>query len=236
MEITNTSSTGATPMSHPADTKLSTSVQLEMETLQRSNGQMTFRQYLESGYKHYRHWLGMTLGGAYTQHLNFCVARNLNVTSKTNAMGVDLEIRYVLKKLENLFGFSQMKSYEEVISKTLKQNFQVSDIHIKSILDSYQRNPQSYELMLTDAEFQQRVANVPTEVLDTHSFSCWRNSNHAELNSTPYQITRDDIMNGESLCPPSARHIGLQMLQINGLMPEINNPKQSKQHAVTFAI
>ncbi len=209
------------------------SIQLESEALQKHHDRLPFRSYLENGYKKYKTWLSMTLGSTFSQHLNFCIARSLN-QSKQNAMGIDLEIRYLLKRLENLFGKSEMKYYENSIRNTLKENLDLSDIHIQTTIDSYFRNPMAFELTLSDQEFSERLKNVPTYDLDRHSFLCWRNSNHKELNKTPYPVTAEDILNGESLSPPSSTHLGLQMLQISGYMPVLINPKQARPFGVTF--
>ncbi len=209
------------------------SIQLESETLQKYHQRIPFRSYLETGYKKYRKWLSMTLGTSYSQHLNFCIARNLNVF-KHNSMGIDLEIRYLLKRLENLFGKHEMKYYEDVIRNTLKQNLDLSDVHIQTTMDSYFRNPMAFELTLSDEEFETRLKNVPTHDLDQHSFSCWRNSNHSKLNETPYPITSEDVLNGESLSPPSGAHLGLQMLEISGYLPPMIQPRRARKYGVTF--
>ncbi len=209
------------------------SIQLESETLQKYHQRIPFRSYLETGYKKYRKWLVMTLGTSYSQHLNFCIARNLN-TFKHNSMGIDLEIRYLLKRLENLFGKSEMKYYENVIRNTLKQNLDLSDVHIQTTMDSYFRNPMAFELTLSDEEFETRLKNVPTHDLDQHSFSCWRNSNHIKLNEKPYPITSEDVLNGEALSPPSGAHLGLQMLEISGYLPPMVQPRRARKYGVTF--
>ena len=149
-------------------------------------------------------------------------------------MGIDLEIRYLIKRLENLFGKTEMKYYENAIRSTLKENLDLSDVHIQTTIDSYFRNPMAFELTLSDQEFATRLKNVPTYDLDRHSFQCWRNSNHKELNQTPYPITAEDILNGESISPPTSTHLGLQMLQISGYMPVLINPKQARSFGVTF--
>jgi hypothetical protein len=149
-------------------------------------------------------------------------------------MGVDLEIRYILKRLEHVFGSSEMKYYENVIRDTLKQNLDLSDVHIQTTIDSYLRNPMSFELTLSDAEFENRLKNVPTHDLDMHSFSCWRNSNHAKLNDTPYPLTAEDILNGEALSPPSGAHLGLQMLEMSGYLSSMVQPRRARKYGVTF--
>ena len=175
----------------------------------------------------------MTLGSKYSQHLNFCVARSLN-KEKPNVMGIDLEIRYVLKRLENLFGVSEMKHFENVILKTLKENFEMTEAHRTNIVQSYLRNPHSFDLTLTNEDFDSRIRQVPTTDLDAHSFHSWRNSNHVQLNQAPYPLTLDDIYNGEALCPPTGAHLGLQMLELNGFLPPITQPRRARQFAVTF--
>ena len=222
-ELDSKSQSNSTPLS----------IQLESETLQKYNQRIPFRSYLETGYRKYRKWLSMTLGTSYSQHLNFCIARNLNVF-KHNSMGIDLEIRYLLKRLENLFGKNEMKYYENVIRNTLKQNLDLSDVHIQTTMDSYFRNPMAFELTLSDEDFETRLKNVPTHDLDQHSFSCWRNSNHSKLNETPYPITSEDILNGESLSPPSGAHLGLQMLEISGYLPPMVQPRRARKYGVTF--
>jgi hypothetical protein len=175
----------------------------------------------------------MTLGSGYKQHLNFCVARSLN-KENTYIMGLDLEIRYVLKRLEKLFGVDEMKHFENVILKTLEENFEMTEAHRNNVVQSYLRNPQSFELKLTDDDFISRLQKVPTADLDTHSFHSWRNSNHVKLNETPYPVTQDDIYNGEALAPPTGAHLGLQMLELNGFLPSITQPRRARQYAVTF--
>jgi len=209
------------------------SIQLESETLQKFQDKIPFRSYLEHGYKNYRTWLSMTLGSPYAMHLNFCVARSINMAKKY-AMGIDLEIRYIIKRLENLFGEYQMKNYENVIQKTLKENLNLSDAHANSIIHSYFRNPKSFDLTLSDAEFNSRLKNVPTHELDSFSFQTWRNSNHMKLNERAYPVTREDILNGEALAPPSSRHLGLQMFELHGYLPPLINPRVPKKYGVTF--
>jgi hypothetical protein len=214
------------------DTNYPMSIQLESETLQKYQDRIPFRSYLENGYKKYRLWLSMTLGSNYAQHLNFCVARNIN-KENPYVMGLDIEVRYVLKRLENLFSVNDMKHYENVIQKTLEQNFEMSDAHVKNIVHSYLKNPKSFELTLSAAEFDKRLSQVPTIDLDRHSFKCWRNANHAVLNNTPYPITQDDIFGGEALSPPTGAHIGLQMLELNGYLPAIHG-RRARTYGVTF--
>lgn len=209
------------------------SIQLESETLQKYHQRLPFRSYLENGYKKYRSWLSMTLGSPYAHHLNFCVARNLNQT-KHNSMGVDLEIRYLIKRLENLFGKSEIKYYENVIRDTLKQNLDLSDVHIQTTVDSYFRNPMAFELTLSDQDFDSRLKNVPTNALDQHSFSCWRSQNHMQLNQKPYPLTAEDILNGEALAPPSGPHLGLQMLEISGYISLGGKARKARKFGVTF--
>jgi hypothetical protein len=208
------------------------SVKMELESIYKNK--LNFKEYLHQGYKYYLKWLKMTVGSGYSSYLNFCLARNMN-KFKPYIMGLDLEIRYVIKRLENIFGRHQMKHYEGVIHQTLRENFNLSDIHIKSVIDSYFNHPQEFELGLSDEEFNKRLHAVDTLDLDKHSFNCWRNSNPSKLNEKPYPITREDILNGENLAPPSARHIGLQMLSLNGLLPtSIMDPKLPKNFSVTF--
>lgn len=209
------------------------SIQLESEALRKHQKSIPFRTYLENGYKDYRTWLSMTLGSNFSQHLNFCIARNMN-RFKSNSMGVDLEIRYLIKKLENLFGPSQMPYYEKVIRKTLRENLDLSEAHIASIVDDYMRNPRSFDTMLSDQEFNKRLSQVSTNDLDLHSYKIWRNSNHVELNSKVYPITVSDIQNGESICPASSKHLGIQNLELNGYLPVMTNVRAPKQHGVTF--
>lgn len=209
------------------------SIQLETEVLQKNQDKMPFRSYLETGYRKYQTWLAMTLGSNYSQHLNFCSARSLNMI-KPHVMGVDLEIRYLLKRLENIFGPGEMKHYRDAIQHTLKENLELSDAHIQSVIDTYLRNPQSFALTLSNEEFQKRLKNVPTAELDQHSFQVWRNSNHSTLNEKPYPITHDDILNGEALSPPSSAHLGLQMMELSGLAPVIVKPRKARKFAVTF--
>ena len=216
-----------------SDTNYPLSIQLESETLQKYQDRISFRSYLESGYKKYRLWLSMTLGSNYAQHLNFCVARNIN-KENPYVMGLDIEVRYVLKRLENLFGVNDMKHYESVIQKTLEQNFEMSDAHVKNIIHSYLKNPKSFDLTLSAAEFDKRLSQVPTIDLDRHSFKCWRNANHTVLNNTPYPITQDDIFGGEALSPPSGAHLGLQMLELNGYLPAMVQPRRARTYGVTF--
>ena len=161
------------------------------------------------------------------------MARSLNA-EKPYVMGLDLEVRYVLKRLENLFGVNEMKHFENVILKTLEENFEMTEAHRHNIVQSYLRNPQSFNLTLSDEDFDTRLQHVPTADLDKHSFHSWRNSNHAKLNETPYPITQDDIYNGEALAPPTGAHIGLQMLELNGFIPSITQPRRVRQYAVTF--
>jgi hypothetical protein len=226
------SSSSSSSFGSPSDVPLS--IQLESETLQKYQSRLPFRSYLENGYRKYRLWLSMTLGSTYSQHLNFCVARNMNQLSKSHVMGLDLEVRYILKRLEHLFGVSDMKYYENVIHNTLKQNLELSDIHIQSTIDSYMRNPMSFELSLSDQEFDKRLGNVPTNELDQHSFKCWRNFNHVKLNENPYPITHEDILSGESLAPPSGAHLGLQMLEMYGYLPPMVRPRKARSYGVTF--
>jgi len=210
------------------------SLQLEAEVLKKYAQRLPYRTYLEHGYQKYRTWLALTLGSTYAQHLNFCIARHLNLRRPGFLMGVDLEIRYLLKRLENLFGRAEIKHYETVLRDTLKQNLDLSDVHIQTTLDAYFRNPMAFELTLSDADFAARLKNVPTDTLDQHSFACWRNANHAQLNQTPYPVTAEDILNGEALAPPSGPHLGLQMLEISGYLPALMQPRKARKYGVTF--
>ena len=209
------------------------SIQLESETLQKFQKKLPFRKYLDIGYKNYRTWLTMTLGSMYENHLNFCLARNMNVF-KPYIMGIDLEIRYLIKRLEGIFGLEQMKYYEHVIEKTLCENLSISPAHAQSIIDTYLKNPKNYELTLSNDDFNQRLKKIDTTDLDFHSFNCWRNSNHVKLNQTPYPVSRSDILNGESLAPPSSKHIGIQMLQLHGFVPVITNIRKPQKYGTTF--
>ena len=209
------------------------SIKLESETLQKYRQKIPFRKYLELGYYNYHLWLVMTLGSNYAQHLNFCVARNMN-SFKPYIMGKDLEIRYLIKKLENIFGPDQMKNYEHVMEKTLCENLSLSPSYAQSIIEQYLKNPRHFELMLSDEEFAKRLKSVGTVDLDLHSFQCWRNSNHVTLNNKPYPMSRMDILNGESLAPPSSKHIGLQTLQLHGFLPVITNIRRPQKYGATF--
>ena len=222
------------------------SVQLEVEALEKHKDRLSFRPYLEKGYKKYLNWLSMTLGSPYSQHLNFCVARSINKHENNkhnernehnghNYMGLDLEAKYLLKRLENIFSPSEMKYYEHMIEKTLKENIpELSDAHIRDIIQTYLRNPQSFNTVLSDRDFAERLRRVPSEVLDQHSFLCWRNENHQKLNQKPYPVTRDDILNGESIVPPSAKHLGIQMLQMYGYLPMLTDVRKPNKYGVTF--
>jgi hypothetical protein len=193
-----------------------------------------FEKYIHMGYNFYLKWLSMTLGSNYTPHINFCIARNLNVF-QPYIMGVDLEVRYILKRLESLFGAENMNSYKPTIVQTLKNNLNLSPAYIYTELDSYFKDRNLFHLTLTNEEFQQRLHKIPISVLEKHSRQCWRNSNVEMVNKNLYPISLEDILNGESLLPPSSKHIGLQILAMCGCIPtSVFNPKKYDSHAVTF--
>lgn len=210
------------------------SIELETQTLTNYRDRLPYRSYMSAGYKNYLKWLSMTLGSSYAQHLNFCVARNINL-EKQNAMGMDLEIRYLIKKLENLFGKSEMKHYGHIVKQTLKENLHLSDTHAMTVFDDYIRNPESFQLVLSDDDFSNRLSKIPIYDLDTHSFKVWRNEDHRKLNETSYPVSREDILNGEALAPPSAKHIGIQLLQMRGYLPHSKLNVRTPQHyGLTF--
>lgn len=193
-----------------------------------------FEKYIHMGYNFYLKWLSMTLGSNYTQHINFCIARNINLF-QPYVMGVDLEVRYILKRLESLFGVENMNSYKPTITETLKKNLNLSPAYIYTELDSYFKDRNLFHLTLTNEEFQQRLHKVQLSILEKHSRQCWRNSNVEMVNKKLYPISLEDILNGESLLPPSSKHIGLQILAMCGCIPaSVFNPKKYDSHGVTF--
>ena len=213
------------------------SVQLELKALKNHATKLPFRTYLERGYNYYLTWVTMTLGtsASTSDKLRFCVARNMNTMYKGKyPMGVDLEIRYIFKNLEKTFGAENMHLYKDAIRETLRDNLSLSETHLESFIHDYFRNKQALKVELTTLEFQKRLSLVPTEMLDSHSSSVWRNYNHKFLNSTPYPVSRVDIENGENLAPPSSRHVGLQMLEMHGYLPPVADPRQAKSFAVTY--
>lgn len=206
---------------------------METEMLKQLKEKISYQSYLHRGYKKYLLWLTMIIGSNYTHHIYFCVARNLNIT-KPYVMGIDLEVNYLIKRLEKIFGPNQMKYYEDVIKTTLQSNLNISDLYVQNIIKQYHNNPKSFELVLDEEEFMTRLSKVPIHDLDQHSFQCWRNENHEKLNQTSYPITVEDIINGESLAPPSSKHIGIQMLEMCGYVPIVLNPKTPEHYSVTF--
>ena len=214
-------------------TKFPLSIELESITLQKNRDILSFKKYLELGYKNYRTWLTMTLGSAFENNLNFCLARNIN-QFHPYVMGIDLETKYVIKKIENVFGVEQMKHYKHIIEKSICDSLPISPTRAHQITESYFNNPKNFEPILTDEEFHNRLTKVSEHDLDGHSFNCWRNNDHTKLNEHMYPITRDDILNGESLAPPSDKHIGIQMLQIHGFIPNITDVAKVKRYGVTF--
>ena len=206
---------------------------IETEILKKLKEKISFQSYLYRGYKKYLLWLTMIIGSNYTHHIYFCVARNLNIT-KPYIMGIDLEVNYLIKRLEKIFGSNQMKYYEDVIKTTLQTNLNISDLYVQNIIEQYHNNSKKFELVLDEEEFMTRLSKIPIHDLDQHSFQCWRNENHEKLNQTSYPITIEDIINGESLAPPSSKHIGIQMLEMCGYVPIVFNPKTPEHYSVTF--
>lgn len=190
---------------------------LEAEVLHRLSHKLPFKKYLEMGFAKYTYWLGSIIGSSFTSQLRFCIARELNLKS-SNAMGVDLEVKYIMKRLESLFGQQSMQHYESIIKKTLKENLGLSDSYIQITLDEYYKSPSHFNMSLSEDEFVHRLKNVPTEILDSVSQQSWRNSNYGQLNSTPYKILANDIRHGEAMNPPSTHHIGNQMFYLNGFI------------------
>ena len=179
--------------------------------------------------------LGLGCEGATTEHLNFCIARNLNSTFPNKyVMGVDLEVRYIFKRLEGLFGIDNMNAYRSAMKKSLIQNLGLTGVHADSYVNDYLRNPSGFALGLTNHDFQKRLSLVPTQDLDVHSAKVWRSTNHTELNAEPYPVSREDILKGENLAPPTSRHVGLQMLEMHGFLNPLTNPRRAKPHSVTF--
>jgi hypothetical protein len=237
--VENKASFGAHASPSPPTSKSPLSIKLEAFALQKHADRLPFRSYLEKGYKYYQTWLNMTLGlgceGATPEHLNFCIARNLNSTFPSKyVMGVDLEVRYIFKRLEDLFGIDNMNAYRSAMKKSLMQNLGLTGVHADSYVNDYLRNPSGFALGLSNRDFQKRLALVPTQDLDTHSAKVWRSTNHTELNAEPYPVSREDIMKGENLAPPTSRHVGLQMLEMHGFLDPLTNPRRAKPHSVTF--
>lgn len=192
---------------------------LEKQCLARNITKLPFRAYLENGYTYYLHWLYLTLGlpDNLKSHLNFSVARNINADFPIRyPMGIDLEIRYLLHRLENLFGKDKMAFHKDAIIKALQETLRMSDIEAAEYVAEYLKKGGAGPLTLSKSEFLSRLKNVPTQLLDAHSKKTWRLDNYQ--NQPPYPISRQDIVNGESIGPPSSRHLGLQMLNLNGYM------------------
>jgi hypothetical protein len=219
------------------------SLEIEKQCLTHHGDRLPFRTYLSTGYNYYKHWLQMTLGldEGMNQHMNFCLARHMNSTSP-NSMGMDLEIKYITKRLEDLFGYENMRHYGSAVCETIKENLGIGDMeaqqYAKDYLDKLPQGPT--KLTLTNEEFSRRMQSVPTQVLDSHSTSLWRSSNPRQLNNDPYPLTREDIRNGEMIAPPSSKHQGLQMLQIHGYLdfiPSVNqslNSRAPRPYSVTY--
>ena len=157
-------------------------------------------------------------------------------------MGLDLEIKYITHRLEDLFGYENMRHYAVSIQETLKENLKIGDMeakqHTQNYLDNLPTGPT--KLSMTDEEFSSRIQNVPLQYLDAHSSSLWRSHDPTKLNKEPYPLTREDLVNGEMIAPPASKHQGLQMLQIHGYlecMPPVNqslNSRSPKPYAVTY--
>lgn len=224
-----------TPLSSSSETP--TSIKLELEALRKYPNHISFRDYLERGYRFYITWLKMTLGcdENVVGNLRFCIARNINMSFPNKyPMGVDLEVRYIFRRLENMFGAKNMHLYKDSMQNSIQDNLSISDIHNDSFIQQYFRNPKSFATTLSEVEFFKRLHLVPTEMVDKHSSRCWRGYNHTELNKTPYPVSLEDIGNGENLAPPSSRHIGIQMLEIHGYLPPVTNPRHAKSFSVTY--
>jgi hypothetical protein len=128
-----------------------------------------------------------------------------------------------------------MASYSGFIRNTLQKNLpSLSVMRLNNIVDTYVRNPEHFQVELTDDTFFELLKKVPLDVLDKHSLQCWRNPNPVELNKRPYPVRREDILNGDALCPPSSKHIGIQLLQMAGYLPMLVDVKVPKHFSVTF--
>lgn len=216
---------------------LPSSVKMEIKALELNQDKIPFQDYLRKGYYYYLLWLSMTLGldPIKTSHLNFCIARDINTSFPGKyLMGFDLEINYIFKRLESIYGKPNMHLYKTVIKSTLGKELNTTEVRIDSYIHDYFRNPEAFSTTLTHNNFKKRIENVPVEYLDEHSSQVWRNYNHDELNKTPYPISMDDIMNGKNISAPTSRHVGLQLLELNGFIPPKFNSKKPKSFAVTF--
>lgn len=224
--------------------KPSTASQIEKQCLARNISKLPFRAYLENGYAYYLHWLYLTLGLSedMKSHMNFCLARNINTEFPLRyPMGIDLEVRYIMHRLENLFGKDRMSYHKDAIIKTLQDNLRMSEMEATEYLNDYlQRKRKLEPLTLSRGDFFSRIRNVPTQLLDTHSNKTWRLDDYQ--NQPAYPIARQDIVSGENIAPPSSRHIGLQMLNLNGYVDFMSgvaanlNSKSFKPHSIRYLV
>lgn len=223
-------------------TEDSVAKKIEQACLSQHANTLSYRDYLNIGYTNYRLWMQMVLGldDIMKEHLNFCLARHLNQVLGSDAMGVDLEMMYITHRLETLFGKENMVYYKDALRKTLNDNLKLPELQIEEFMKKYYDNPFNVRLTLTDAEFNERLKNVPTHLLAKHSSETWRHDRPDKANETPYPVTRRDIVMGEAIGPPTSRHMGIQLLGLQGYldsMPSVSsaiNPKQAKHHALTY--
>jgi hypothetical protein len=200
-----------------------TSVSREIEILTKNH--LSMEDYLVMGYEAYLVWLTMTLGNMFSEHLRFCVARSINVHRiGTYCMGKDLEVEYLLVKLQHTFGWD-LVPYATIIQKTLVDNLQLSTAQVAQVVENLPTNEASVALVLSAEEFRHRLSRAirdHPDIIDSHSLSLWRSSAPPFTSVTPenvYPVTVTDIWQGEALAPPAPRHLGLQVFQMYRMLP-----------------
>lgn len=203
---------------------------------------LTFRQYLINGYRFYLQWLAMTLGLSKEQResLNFGIARGINSLNKIQSnMGIDLEVKHVLRNFETLYGKENMGLYKTSLLNQFKENMRVAEQDGIEYLDKYFKGALNSNQTLSEAEFFQRLSKIPTTVLDQHSSQTWRKPT---VSDDLHVISINDITNGETFVVPSSRHLGLQMLAFYGYLdcfPGVCDniePKKVKKSNITFFV
>ena len=212
---------------------------IESTVLNHYRQYIDFSSYLRMNYVYYISWVRMVLGlnDMMASHFHFCLARSINMGSEYNPMGVDLEIWYVIHRLEKTFHPHPLSQYVDTVQTTLQDELHISETEAREYLQHYQPHK---PLILPLSEFMKRLTHVPNTILDQHSLQTWRLVDPSSANQKPYPITPQDLLDGEAIAPPASRHIGIQVWKLKGMLeflPKINafiNPKTPREYAVTY--